>query len=427
MTRWTTLVGMILLASHTAAQFKNIKIDSAALDSKLTNPSITIVKKDGPALAACAMGSLYLSSDGGKTWKKSKAPGSGRDKILISDGKGTLFVIEATAGNGRKSQILCTSSRDEGKTFDDGVVIANVQGKDQAVPSASMDAKGNLFVTWTQFDKFQSADSACRSLIFLASLTNGKKWNKPVEISQFAGNCLADRHTAIGGTTVIGPDGKMFAAWCNGAKIYMDRSFGNAIWLQNDIFVGNVTPGWDLVIPGHAQPASMPELLVDQGKGPYKGCLYLSWADQRNGASDTDVWFMRSNNHGDNWSSPLRMGEVVAAKHQYAPKMTVDSSTGYIYILFYDRGPYENNETNVSLAYSTDSGGSFKNVTISETPFVPDDKTSMGRYLSITAANGVIVPIWSRMDDAETSLWTATIKQEDLVKPASAVKSKKKK
>jgi hypothetical protein len=425
---YSLVIAIILFVTPTLAQFKNVRIDSAAMNSSLTNPSIAIVRKEGPVIAASAMGSLYLSNDGGKSWEKSKTSGPGKVGFLISDGKGTLYLVKvASATDGGHNRIYCLSSKDGGHTFDEGVVVADTPGKDQGMPSASMDVKGNLFITWTQFDKVHNADSTCKSLIFMASSSTGKKWSKPIEISQVPGNCTVDNRTVLGGMTAIGPDGKMFTSWYNKGKIYMDRSFGYSIWLQNDIVVGNVTPGWNFVIPGHEQPASMPDLFIDQSKGTYKGCLYMSWADQKNGAADTDVWFIRSNNHGDNWSAPLRLGEIVAAKQQYAPKMTVDPATGFVYILFYDRGPYDDNKTNVALAYSADSGANFKSVTISETPFTPADKSGMGTYLSITALNGIITPIWSRMDGDQTSLWTATIRQEDLVKPAATAKGKKKK
>ncbi|MEJ7644369.1 MAG: glycosyl hydrolase [Chryseolinea sp.] len=428
MNRLSLLLGILMLAGVAQAQFKNIKIDSATAHFGLTNSSVAIVQKEGPALAAAGLSSLYLSVDGGKTWEKSKAPALGSDRILVSDGKGTLFAIQVVkAHEGSRSQISCMISNDQGHTFDEGVMIADVQGKDQAVPSASMDTKGNLLVTWTQFDKMDDSDSTCKSLIFLASSSNGKKWSKPVELSQTRGNCRTDRNMALGGTTAVGPDGKMFASWCNNSKIYLDRSFGSGIWLQNDIFVANVGPGGDVAIPDQVQSATIPDLFIDQSKGAYKGCIYLSWADQKNGKTDTDVWFMRSNNHGDNWSTPLRLGDIAAAKHQYAPKMAVDATTGFIYILFYDRGQHNDGKTDVVLAYSTDSGGNFKNVTISETPFTAEEERMTGTHLTVTASHGAIIPVWSRMDNGKTSLWTATIRQEDIVKELSAGKGKKKK
>jgi hypothetical protein len=166
--------------------------------------------------------------------------------------------------------------------------------------------------------------------------------------------------------------------------------------------------------------------MVDQSNGYYRGCLYLVWADQRNGPSDTDVWFMRSNTYGDNWSTPLKIGKDSTNRHQYLPWMTVDQKTGYIYIVYYDRSQYDDNQTDVYLAYSSDSGASFKSERISETPFTPVDTSFFGDYTNISAHDGVIVPVWARMDNGVTSVWTAIIRQDDLIPPKDQGKGKKK-
>ena len=95
---------------------------------------------------------------------------------------------------------------------------------------------------------------------------------------------------------------------------------------------------------------------------------------------------------------------------------TVDQETGYIYIVYYDRRDYDDNQTDVYLAYSTNGGSSFKNVKISEKPFVPQADRFFGDYNNISAHEGIIAPIWTRMDEGKTSVWTAIIKHEDLPK-----------
>ena len=170
----------------------------------------------------------------------------------------------------------------------------------------------------------------------------------------------------------------------------------------------------------------IPVLMINQSKSPAQGSLYLVWADQRNGENDTDIWFIRSTNFGDNWTSPMKLGDDKNKRHQYSPWMTVDQSTGYIYVVYFDRGNYEDNQTDVYLSYSTDSGSSFKNVKISETPFNPADSTMSASYNNISAHKGVIVPIWTRVDDGKASIWTSIIKQADLIQaPQQAAKKKK--
>jgi hypothetical protein len=246
---------------------------------------------------------------------------------------------------------------------------------------------------------------------------NGKKWSEPVQISQLPGNCVDDDNTAEGAVPTVTFDGKVFVAWANKGKIYLDRSFdGGSLWLRNDIVVAEQKGGWDMEIPGHDRCNGMPVLMTDRSKSNFRGSLYLVWADQSKGPGDTDIWFTRSHNFGDNWSSPMRINNDKTTTHQYLPWMVVDQATGYIYIVYYDRRKYEDNQTDVYLAYSTDAGASFKNVLISEEPFTPEDKTSFGDYNNISAHKGVIAPIWTRMDEGRTSVWTTVIKHEDLLK-----------
>jgi hypothetical protein len=147
--------------------------------------------------------------------------------------------------------------------------------------------------------------------------------------------------------------------------------------------------------------------------------LYIVWADQRNGENDTDIWFMRSTNGGDNWSSPQRINNDGKGKHQYLPWMSVDQATGNIYIVYYDRRSYDDEQTDVYIAFSVDGGASFRNVKISESPFKPTSSTFFGDYTNIASHKGIITPVWARMDNGKTSVWTAVIKHDDLVKAAA--------
>jgi len=197
----------------------------------------------------------------------------------------------------------------------------------------------------------------------------------------------------------------------------MDRSLdGGKMWLSSDVVITDQVGGWDMKIPGHDRCNGMPVLQIDKTKTEKRGLLYLIWADQINGENDTDIWFTRSANFGDNWTHRVRVNNDGPGKHQYLPWMTIDQATGYIYILYYDRRNYEDNQTDVYLAYSTNAGATFKNIKISETPFVPVETTFFGDYSNISAHKGIITPIWTRMDNGQTSIWTAVIKHDDLEK-----------
>ena len=58
-------------------------------------------------------------------------------------------------------------------------------------------------------------------------------------------------------------------------------------------------------------------------------------------------------------------------------------------------------------------GASYKEETISQKPFTPNNKVFFGDYLGIASVNGHIRPIWPRMDEGKITLWTAIIDQKN--------------
>ena len=421
---------LILSVNRLVGQFKNIMLDEQTGNHGFVcEPTIAINSRyPNNIVAGSVLNNVYYTKNGGETWRKGKLSspfGVYGDPALISDSKGNFFYFhlsDPTDGKGgyeseKLDRIVVQRSDDGGETWSPGESIGFNHPKDQDKEWPAVDTKGNLYVTWTQFDKYGDHDPDCFSNILFSMSKNGKKWSDPVQISRLPGNCIDDDNTAEGAVPAVSFDGKVFVAWSNQGKIFLDRSFnGGKLWLANDILVTEQKGGWDLSIPGHDRCNGMPVLMTDNSKSSFRGSLYIVWADQSNGANDTDIWFTRSHNYGDHWSSPVRINNDGKGKHQYLPWMAVDQQTGYIYIIYYDRRNYDDNQTDVFLAYSTDGGASFKNVVISEKPFTPQDDQFFGDYNNISAHKGIIAPVWTRMEEGKTSVWTTIIKHEDLEK-----------
>jgi hypothetical protein len=420
----------ILFSNVVAAQFPNIKLDEQTSDHPyICEPAIAINPRNtSNIVAASVLNNIYVTTNGGLAWQKIKVEspvGVYGDPSLIADTKGNFYFFhlsDPTHGTGgydseKLDRIVVQQSGDGGVTWSEGESIGLNHPKDQDKQWPAVDSKGNLFVTWTQFDKYGDTDPNCQSTILFSKSKNGKKWSEPREISQTPGNCLDDDNTAEGAVPAASYDGKIYVVWANHEKIYLDRSYdGGDMWLSNDIQIAEQPGGWDLKIPGHDRCNGMPVLMVNNSKTNVQGHLYVMWADQRKGENDTDIWFMRSANSGDNWTSPVRVNDDGPGKHQYLPWMAVDQESGYIYILYYDRRAYDDLQTDVYLAYSKDGGNTFKNIKISESPFTPSDKVFFGDYTNIAAHKGIITPIWTRMDNDKTSVWTSIIKHEELEK-----------
>jgi hypothetical protein len=427
---WGAVVlGLICFSAQ--AQFKNIKLAEQA-DGVYppVEPSIAINRKD-PAniVAGVVLNRSIYTKDAGLTWNETQLTspfGVFGDPALISDSKGHMYFFHLAdpSGKGRSQdewldRIVCQKSTDGGATWDEGESIGFNPPKDQDKPWPAVHPhKQNLYVTWTQFDKYGLKDSTCHSnILFSMSTSAGKKWSKPVQINQAPGDCIDDDNTTEGAVPAVSDDGKIYVAWSNHGIIYFDRSFdGGEMWLSNDLALTQQVGGWSMEIPGLSRSNGMPVMMIDNSPGRYHGSLYIVWADQRSGEGDTDIWMIRSMNRGDNWTDPQRINQDGIGRHQFLPWIAIDQTTGNVYIVYYDRRNYDDNQTDVYLATSVDGGNHFTEVKISESSFIPNEKKFFGDYTNISAHKGVIAPIWTRMDNERTSVWTAIIKEAELIK-----------
>ncbi len=413
------------------AQFKNVKLaDESTAGYSPVEPSITInLRNPKNIVAGIAPDRALYSDDMGDSWTEVqlRSPFAVKgDPALVSDSKGNIYFFHLSdpSGKGRQDdawldRIVCQRSVDGGKKWNGGVSVGHNPPKDQDKPWPTVHpTKDNVYVTWTQFDKYGSDDPGCQSNILFSKADNeGKKFSKPRMLNRDPGDCLDKDNTAEGAVPAVATDGRIFVAWSKGGVIFFDRSYdGGDTWLRNDLPIAEQAGGWDMNIPGLSRCNGLPVLVIDNSKTSFRNNLYLLWADQKNGENDTDIWFMSSSNGGEQWTEPRRVNNDKGGKHQFLPWIAVDNTSGYIYIIYYDRRAYDDLQTDVYLAYSKDAGLTFTEMKISESSFVPTETKFFGDYTNIAAHRGLITPIWTRMDDSKTSVWTALIKQEELIK-----------
>lgn len=340
---------------------------------------------------------------------------------MIIDAKGRIYNFhraESESDGEPFDRIICQRSDDWGSKWNEGSVIGGNSGKKHDKLGLAVNARKQiLYAAWTQYDQFPSQEAGCQSRVMFSMATNaGNKWDKPLAVSQLPGNCVNESTSPAGATPAISMEGRIYLAWSNQGAIFFDRSYDDGkTWLFNDLPVAKQEGGWALNIPGFERTYNPPVLMIDNSPSRYHGMLFLAYADQRSGPDDTDIWFHRSTRSGDSWTAPLRINMDEPGKHQFSPSMAVDQVTGSVYVVFYDRRAYDDNQTDVYLAYSNDGGASFREKKISETPFVA---TTIPFYdhTAISAHNGIIVPVWTRTDNGKVSVWTAIITDGELMK-----------
>jgi hypothetical protein len=387
-------------------------------------PSIAVSQKDPAYMVAGAiLDKVYTSSDSGMTWTiatlKSRFGVFG-DPCIVASPKGGFYYLHLSdpAGKGWSDpslldRIVIQASTDQGVTWSEGEGIGFNGTKDQDKEWAACSLDGNCtYVTWTEFDLYNSEASADSSyILFSKGNKRGEKWTEPVRLNQYAGNCLDGDLTVEGAVPAAGPKNTIYVSWAFENTIWFDRSSDDGkTWLAKDLKAADIVGGWDHNIPFLGRANGMPVTLCDQTGGDHHGRIYINWADQRNGIDDTDIWVCFSDDEGDSWSEPKRVNDDERGNHQFFTWMTLDPITGVLYTVFYDRRNYEDGKTDVYLASSKDGGLTWLNERISESPFTPLEGVFFGDYNNISAYNGVVRPIWTRMDaEGGRSVITAII------------------
>ncbi len=100
--------------------------------------------------------------------------------------------------------------------------------------------------------------------------------------------------------------------------------------------------------------------------------------------------------------------------------MDVDQATGNLYFVYYDRRnatEHSHLETQVYMAMSVDGGETIYDFPLergAKASFVPKKHIFFGDYNNVSAHDGVVRPIWTRMDEGKLSVWTSIVDTEQL-------------
>lgn len=415
----------IAIFSTTFAQFENVKLPlpkKAIYPYSQVEPSIYINPKNtNEVIAGSVMNDYYYSKDGGKTWRSRSIHskwGVNGDPCLLIDtlGRYYYFHLSNIKGQALIGGIVCQRSKKlKGKFNKVGRTAAN--GKFHDKEWAVVNPKNNhLYMTWTQFDAYDSKNPQDYSfIVFSKSEDGGMTWTEPKEISYFPGDCADNDQTAEGAVPAIGPNGELYVSWSRNDSLWFNCSFDDGqSWMPTEKFIANQPEGWVIDIPGIYRSNGLPITVCDRSSSKNRGTIYVNWADQRNGTHNTDIWFTKSKDQGKTWTKAIRINQDTSEKHQFLTWMTIDQTNGFVYVVYYDRRNHNQNQTDVYLAVSKDGGESFNEYKISESPFTPNPKIFFGDYSNISVHNGVIRPIWTRLHKGRISLHTALIDQNQL-------------
>jgi len=422
---WTRLAFLLAIASLTTSAQQVIRI-TEPIASDPAEVSIAINPKNPDNMIAASLqtgrppksraGSYhYVTFDGGKTWKTVPTPNLPNlvqgDDVVVFSNDGVAYHVHLSFDGIRLARpvraqngMIVNVSKDGGNTWTDGTAAVNhintvIPFEDK--PGIVVDnapasrAKGNVYLAWTRFDVYGSADPEHRSQIYFTRSTDqGQTFSMPFRISDTGGDCLDSDNTVEGAVPAVGPNGEVYVVWAGPLGLVFDKSTDGGLTFGKDKVIGDIPGGWDFGIEGLGRANGMPVTGVDLSNGPNKGTLYVNWIDARNG--DPDVFVMSSRNDGETWSTPVRVNDdpVKNGKAQFFTWMSVDPADGSINIVFYDRRDGSGTQTRLTLARSVDGGRSFVNHKIDLPPFTANTRAFFGDYSSVSAFQGRVVPVF---------------------------------
>jgi len=412
---------IVIEFSFSQSSYQNIQISNTGGPHEVT---VTINPKNTNKICVGSNNDkFFYSTDTGFNWSQgtlTSTYGVNFDPCVVTDTTGAYYYFHLsnpTSGGYIIDRIVCQKSTNDGASWSNGTFFGYNPPRAQHVKEwacvdwSTSPRRNYIYVTWTAFDQYNSpASGDSTKILFVRSSDGGNTWSTPLRLNQKAGTAIDGDNAVEGAVPCVGPNGEIYTSWAGPVgpggsyAIVFDKSTdGGNTWLANDVYVTDQPGGWLYTVPGVIQVLGCPVTDCDRNSGT----IYINWTDQRNGATDTDVWLVKSTNGGTSWSAPIRVNNDPPGRHQFMSWMTIDQTTGYLYFVFYDRRNYTDNQNDVYMAYSTNGGTTFVNTRISQSPFTTTSNVLLGHYINIAAHNNIIRPVWTRWVSGSLSIWTA--------------------
>lgn len=314
------------------------------------------------------------SYDGGVTWQETlmfepRYPSDADPCIVVNDSGHICYVWLSYTPTGGYGDIFITKSRDWGRTWGPSInVTAGTAASLDDKPWAAVDGN-NVFVTWRDFGLYDA-------LRFKRSTDWGETWGEARNIGENGNASMPFR----------GTDSIVYVGW--GAQdLRLNKSYDMGVtWEGDEIIIPVVwfPPGTSYRLNNIPSFATSNDRTV----------LYVVFADSRVCTGQLDVFFSRSTDEGETWSTPVMVNDAAVGDTslQFYPWLAVDPQDR-LHVVWHDTREGHREMIAQYYAYSTDSGSTWSaNQRVSETAAFAD--IFIGDYTACVADSNFVHAVW---------------------------------
>ncbi|MCB2221352.1 MAG: T9SS type A sorting domain-containing protein [Bacteroidetes bacterium] len=408
-----------------------------------TDSEFILNSNNSTSWSGSTVGTLYganyfMSEDAGLTWGGSPqgaGGGNSGDPTTAISLDGTRMYINFISSNGGQGVARSTDGGLTWQTSQCGTPPGgwNILDKNHMWidNGPSSPYEGNLYVAWTAFGNANNND-----IELVRSTDGGVNWSSHMNISSAVN---AGSHNQ-GVNIQTGPNGEVYATWTiydswpqDEKALGFARSYdGGATFEPAYRIIDNIRGIRNSEVGKNHRVNSFPVMAVDISGGQYNGNIYVVWTNIGvpgvNAGSDADVYMIKSEDGGDNWSDPIRLNQdpINQGKKHYLPWITCDPENGILSAVWYDDRNVGTSQCEVFCANSFDGGETWEDFKVSDVAFTPSAIPGlaggyMGDYLGIQARGSMVYPVWTDNRDGLYMTYTSPYVTNNLPKPENLV------
>jgi uncharacterized repeat protein (TIGR01451 family) len=322
------------------------------------------------------------------------------------------IVVSTIGSNGLVQTLGMHRSTDYGHTWTGPYVISpatnpsgNLDANGDAIDAADKEfadvdpETGRVMVSWTNF-------TAARPQISVTYSDDVRTATPPTwQARRVIANGNTDGQGSIPRFAGNGSP-NAYIAWERFTGFYTDRiafsrSTDNGVTWSAPVEVASTFITMDYIL-GNDRVNNAPSMAVDTTSGPNSGNVYLVYASN-NSFDGADISFRRSTNGGVSFSTAINLNSRPGSdRAQWFPWVTVDRTTGRVYVSYYDQGVASSGDlTETTFQYSDDGGLTWhKPMPATDRPFHAgygndDNQPNLGDYNQAVAQNGELFIAWA--------------------------------